>query len=324
MTVAEEDPLWGAERIADYLDVDSDWVIGFARDQGLDLFDIGGGKLRARRSDVIRFALRNSRTPLGQPDFQPQVPTDDKPAASVPHVQEPPANPLQGYRPRISNHGRDFDLFPIGALAAAVGRKPDTVRQWENDGIIPATQNRTTSHDVRGTRRLYTRTQILAIHHIAQEEGILPPFITKNWVTETRFVERVRAVFDEHPHEHSPPIYGGPASLVDSWGGRRGHESTAMSWWHSTELAGEDPRGRNRPPEGGGVRRGAGNWAALTARRAGEGLAEWVRWGGRGHRGSVARPIIAGTAGRPPARARTPSAASGLRGLRVGGRGWGR
>lgn len=199
-----EDPLWGVEKIARYLAVDNDWVLGFAREHGLDLSDIGGGNLRARQSDVMRFALRNSRAGLRQPDFQRREPTDDKPAASAPPVQKPPASPLQGYRPRISKHGRDYDLFPIGALVAAVGRKPDTVRQWEKDGIIPAAQIRTDSHDVRGTRRLYTRAQILAIHRITQEEGVFEPHARRNWVSETRFVERVRAVFDDHPYEPSP------------------------------------------------------------------------------------------------------------------------
>ncbi|MER6825258.1 hypothetical protein ABT352_04655 [Streptosporangium sp. NPDC000563] len=202
-----EDPLWSVERIADHLDVDNDWVLGFAREHGLDLFDIGGGNLRARQGDVIRFALRNSRPRLDQPDFQRQERADDKPTGSAaparkpPPDPQPPANPLRGYRPYVSERGRDFDLFPIGVLAAVLNRRPDTIRQWERDGILPATKNRSTSDDPRGTRRRYTRAQILATHRIAQEEGVLGPFVRRNWVRGTRFVERVRAVFEEPPSE---------------------------------------------------------------------------------------------------------------------------
>ncbi|MEV6155419.1 MerR family transcriptional regulator [Nonomuraea sp. NPDC052129] len=195
MFPSEGDPLWGVKKIADHLDVDSDWVLGFARDQGLDLFDIGGGYLRARQSDVTRFALRNSRAPLSQPDFQRQEHTDDNSAGAVPPGQKPPADPLRGYRPCVSERGRDFDLFPIGALAAALGRKPDTIRQWEEDGILPPNQDRTVSHDARGTRRLYARALILAITRIAEEEGVHKPHARR--LRATRFPERVGALFAE-------------------------------------------------------------------------------------------------------------------------------
>ncbi|MEV0756799.1 MerR family transcriptional regulator [Streptosporangium sp. NPDC050280] len=199
-----EDPLWSVERIADHLDVDNDWVLGFAREHGLELFDIGGGNLRARQGDVIRFALRNSRPRLDQPDFQRQERADDKPTGSAaparkpPPDPQPPPDPLRGYRPYVSERGRDFDLFPIGVLAAVLNRKPDTIRGWEQQGWLPPA-HRSTSDDPRGTRRRYTRAQILAIHRIAQEEGVLKPHARS--IRDTRFVERVRAVFEEPPSE---------------------------------------------------------------------------------------------------------------------------
>ncbi|WP_189248595.1 helix-turn-helix domain-containing protein [Streptosporangium pseudovulgare] len=203
----EDDPLWSVEKIAGYLDVDNDWVLGFARDHGLDLFDIGGSNLRACRSDVLRFALRNSRAHLDQPDSQGQDRETDNgsegPVAAQPPPQKEPAKPLEGWRPIPSEHGREFDLFPIGALAAALDRRPDTIRHWERQGWLPPA-HRSTSYDERGTRRHYTRSQILAIHRIAQEEGVLKPHARPGWVRSTRFVERVRAAFEEPPPESNP------------------------------------------------------------------------------------------------------------------------
>ncbi|MEN3538834.1 MerR family transcriptional regulator [Microbispora sp. ZYX-F-249] len=201
MVPHEDDPLWSVKRIAEYLDVSPTWVLGFAEEYGLVLFDIGGNNLRARRSDVLRFAFRNAHR--DQADFQHQEDVDDDSAGSVPPAPEPPADPLQGRRALVfSERGREFDLFPIGALAAALGRKPDTLRQWEQDGILPPARDRSFSHDERGTRRHYTRAQILAIYRIAQEEGVLKPHARR--LRDTRFVERVRAVFHEEPPELNP------------------------------------------------------------------------------------------------------------------------
>ncbi|WP_162641811.1 hypothetical protein [Streptosporangium sp. 'caverna'] len=208
MPTEEDDPLWSVWRIAEYLDVYNHWVLAFAREYGLDLFDIGGGNLRARQSDVIRFALRNSRAQLGQPDSRRQERADDSPTVAAPPAQKPPpdleqpppaqkspADLLRGFRPQVSQRGRDFDLFRIGALAVVLNRATDTVRQWEKSGVIPATKNRTISADIRGTRRRYTRAQILGMHRIAQEEGVLEPYARR--LRETQFVERVRALFTE-------------------------------------------------------------------------------------------------------------------------------
>jgi hypothetical protein len=57
------DVLWDVPKIAAFLGKPEAWVYRCARKYGLDLFDIGGGNLRARRTEVLRWAYRNSRDP---------------------------------------------------------------------------------------------------------------------------------------------------------------------------------------------------------------------------------------------------------------------
>lgn len=63
--------------------------------------------------------------------------------------------------------GEEVEMFTIGELARAIGRKPVTVRMWESRGWIPRSNYRTPTpkgsqipgRPVKG-RRLYTRTQV--------------------------------------------------------------------------------------------------------------------------------------------------------------------
>lgn len=100
------------------------------------------------------------------------------------------------WRKHVRIQGREIDLemFPIGALAKALGRDSVTMRAWIRKGWLPKAQFQT--HPLPGTRgdagrRLWTRAQIEGIVAIAQEEGLLnehPPRIQQ-----TRFTERVMA-----------------------------------------------------------------------------------------------------------------------------------
>ena len=78
-------------------------------------------------------------------------------------------------------NGQPTELYPLGALAAALNRKPVTVRKWENEGIIPNSPYMMSSHDVRGQRRLYTKQQIETLRAIAKEEGVLEPNANGKW-----------------------------------------------------------------------------------------------------------------------------------------------
>lgn len=100
--------------------------------------------------------------------------------------------------PRIySVQGKEVEFFTLGVLAAALNRKPVTIRKWEADGVLPKPRAMTPTSDPRGKRRLYTKGQILGLVQIAKEEGILLPSAMGKWrdVTKTRFRERAIELF---------------------------------------------------------------------------------------------------------------------------------
>lgn len=79
-------------------------------------------------------------------------------------------------KPRIHKIGGvETELFTVGQLAQALGRRPNTIRTWERNKVIPnATVQIPGRHgDTRGKRRLYTRAQIEGLIKIAEEEGLL-------------------------------------------------------------------------------------------------------------------------------------------------------
>lgn len=117
----------------------------------------------------------------------------------VVHIPVPdPEEPLILGIPRIYRvGGKDVEFFTLGQLAAALQRKPVTLRRWESDGVIPRPRFTTPGQDgdVRGFRRLYTRSQIEGIVSIAQEEGLMDN--TNKGIRATKFTEKVVALFEE-------------------------------------------------------------------------------------------------------------------------------
>lgn len=87
----------------------------------------------------------------------------------------------------------DAEYFKIGALAAALNRKPVTIRLMESRGDLPPARWGGDSVQGNGTPRLYSRQQIEDTVRIAHEEGILQ----QTWrpVKETRFRERVQEIW---------------------------------------------------------------------------------------------------------------------------------
>lgn len=79
-------------------------------------------------------------------------------------------------KPRLhAVRGVMTELFTVGQLAQALGRRPGTIRTWERNKVIPnaTIQLPGRDQDVRGKRRLYTRAQIEGLVKIAGEEGLL-------------------------------------------------------------------------------------------------------------------------------------------------------
>lgn len=94
----------------------------------------------------------------------------------------------------LTVNGIEVEFFSIGQLAAALGRKPVTIRSWEAEGILPTSgwTKPGRDRDPRGRRRLWTRAQVEGIWRIALEEGVLAPGPS---ITATRFTQRVRSLF---------------------------------------------------------------------------------------------------------------------------------
>jgi hypothetical protein len=99
-------------------------------------------------------------------------------------------------KPRIYKpNGVETEFFTVGHLAAAMNRKPLTIRQWERKGIIPKAvyQRAGRGGSQHGRRRLYTRAQIEGMIQIAAEEGLLTN--DRREIASTNFKPRVLALF---------------------------------------------------------------------------------------------------------------------------------
>lgn len=97
------------------------------------------------------------------PDYPGNTPPKNRDKQASQHKGD-----LNGARGKIYRiNGIDVELFTIGELARAIGRKPVTVRMWEREGWIPKPKYRTPaprgeqipSRPTKG-RRLYSRAQL--------------------------------------------------------------------------------------------------------------------------------------------------------------------
>jgi hypothetical protein len=91
--------------------------------------------------------------------------------------------------------GERTEFFTVGHLAAAMNRKPITIRQWERSGVIPRSVYQVPGANEHGRRRLYTRAQIAGMITIADEEGILRN--DRREIDKTNFIERITNLWDQ-------------------------------------------------------------------------------------------------------------------------------
>lgn len=89
-------------------------------------------------------------------------------------------------------NGRNTEFFLIGQVARALGRKPATLRKWEDGGITLRPQYDAPSHDPRGIRRLYSRAEAEGMVRIAKATGIM-----NSRAPLADFGRQVRALFKE-------------------------------------------------------------------------------------------------------------------------------
>lgn len=90
--------------------------------------------------------------------------------------------------------GREYEFFSIGDLAAALDKRPGTIRLWERQGYIPEGLRSPSVHEGK-RQRIYTRPQIEGIVRIAAEEGILDK--ARPRIDQTNFRTRVLDLFLE-------------------------------------------------------------------------------------------------------------------------------
>lgn len=89
--------------------------------------------------------------------------------------------------------GIETMLYPVGALADALGFQPSTIRKWEAKGWLPRAPVRGPKQGM-GRRRLYRRQEIETIVRIAEDEGLLENPLLQ--MSKTRFPERVSAALE--------------------------------------------------------------------------------------------------------------------------------
>lgn len=89
----------------------------------------------------------------------------------APGQSEPPAPAWEASASEYALDGVVYEVFFIGHLARALGRKSVTIRLWEEQGYIPDTARASTVRGRKG-RRLYSRAQIDGLIRIAKEEGV--------------------------------------------------------------------------------------------------------------------------------------------------------
>jgi len=77
---------------------------------------------------------------------------------------------------KVNGQPVTVELFTIGALGKALGKKPVTLRKWMARGWLPQAQFRERLIGGAGQRRYWSRQQVEVIHRIAKEEGIIGPY----------------------------------------------------------------------------------------------------------------------------------------------------
>lgn len=131
-------------------------------------------------SEDFRGFFPGSKTPL------PGEPTKEKTA---------PEKAAWDARPVVKVvKGQEVQFFTIGALCAALGRPPVTVRLWIRKGRLPAASYRMPDRNGIKGRRLYTRAQIEAIIEVATRHGIIDnPRV--DWSKHSTFADDIRTIW---------------------------------------------------------------------------------------------------------------------------------
>lgn len=117
--------------------------------------------------------------PGGAPSRRARAERGEAPPETAATVSEPrwDDHPQQKYL-----RGEEVEVFPVSALAEAVGVSPKAIYKWERLRIMPPARYRTQAPaegpipgKAPAGRRLYTRAQIEAVIEAAKESGVTMP-----------------------------------------------------------------------------------------------------------------------------------------------------
>lgn len=112
-------------------------------------------------------------------------------------------DPLAGLKSRLYRvNGKPTPFYGIAELGKILGgRRPDTMRAWEERGwiprptvVFPGRDPRAAASAKHGRRRLYTRAQLIGLYQIAWEEGILDKHAR---VASSDFPRRAKKLFED-------------------------------------------------------------------------------------------------------------------------------
>lgn len=73
---------------------------------------------------------------------------------------------------RVPLRGDLIDVFPISAMARALGRSSESVRRLIREGVLPEARYRSPARTEAGRKRLWTREELLAVAVVAEELGV--------------------------------------------------------------------------------------------------------------------------------------------------------
>jgi hypothetical protein len=161
-----------------------------------------GEKLKKRCKYVATFSIETvgvceDGSVISLEDAKVEVCEDECMAPIIPMqkrlIKVPADLVSDGGKPFVLPNGETTRLYPIGALATALGRGTITVRQWEIAGIIPSSGFK----DKRGVNRMYTAEQIALVVKCAERACLSGgrKFKTTNF---SRWVKQGFEVLNQH------------------------------------------------------------------------------------------------------------------------------
>jgi hypothetical protein len=142
---------------------------------------------------------------------------------------------------------RDVELYPIGALAAALGKTTQAIELWEKAGDFPKSMFRISGKGMGHCKRWYSREQILNIVTVYQ----MFPYAKGKTILKEAFFHTLRQVWFHTKlvtlKSKERDVPGQLAPYRDTAGSARSGHHPAKPAHASDAPRGSHQSGRNRP-----------------------------------------------------------------------------